>query len=269
MANINYKTFSESIRPHIPKSKRGPQPKIDEYTIFCLIVFRLKTGIQWRSLSLVINALGLPYSWNSVYRYFRKWCECGMFQNVLIDYLSQSKDLDLSEVYLDGTHTKAHCGGEEVGYQGRKKAKTTNLLYLTDANGKILSISLPIAGNHHDLKDIIEHFKQMYASLKKAGLCFKDVRIHADKGFDSQPFRKHLHNIGMTPNIPENPRNRKKAKSGRKRNFDKASYQKRFRIEQVFAWLDGFKALIIRYEKKANHWLQINYLAAFIRNLKT
>ena len=73
----------------------------------------------------------------------------------------------------------------------------------------------------------------------------------------------------MVSNIPESSRNRKTVKRGRKRNFDEASYKKRFRIAQVFGWLDGFKGLVMRYEKKATHWLQINFLAAFIRNLKT
>lgn len=33
------------------------------------------------------------------------------------------KLLDLSSVDLDGSHTRAIKGGEEVGYQGRKKIK--------------------------------------------------------------------------------------------------------------------------------------------------
>ena len=39
-------------------------------------------------------------------------------------------DLDLSEVNFDGSHSLAKKGGESVAYQGRKKAKTTNILPL-------------------------------------------------------------------------------------------------------------------------------------------
>ena len=108
----------------------------------------------------------------------------------------------------------------------------------------------------------------MYALLKKAGLRLKDVRIYVYKGFDSQSSRKYLHNIGMTLNIPENLRNHKTAKRGGNRKFHETSYQKRFRIEQLFGWLDAFKALLIRYEKKTTHYLRMSHLAAFIRNLK-
>ena len=105
-----------------------------------------------------------PYSWNSVYRDFRKWYKCEVFQNVLMDYLPQIKGKNLPETYLDGTYTKARCRGE----QGRKKAKTTNLLYLTDASGRVLSISLPIARNHNDLKDNYQALQTDVCSTQKS-----------------------------------------------------------------------------------------------------
>ena len=40
--------------------------------------------------------------------------------------------LDMSSVQLDGSHTPAKRGGQAVAYQGRKKSKTTNALFLTD-----------------------------------------------------------------------------------------------------------------------------------------
>ncbi|MFT4565791.1 MAG: hypothetical protein ACI9FN_000744 [Saprospiraceae bacterium] len=43
--------------------------------------------------------------------------------------------LDMSLVNLDGSHTPAKRRGEAVGYQGRKKAKTSNMLILTDKQG--------------------------------------------------------------------------------------------------------------------------------------
>nr|WP_199162802.1 hypothetical protein [Elizabethkingia sp. ASV34] len=43
--------------------------------------------------------------------------------------------IDLSSGDLEGSHTIALRGGEEVGYQGRKKRKTTNALYFTDRQG--------------------------------------------------------------------------------------------------------------------------------------
>ncbi len=51
--------------------------------------------------------------------------------------------------------------GVAVGYQGRKKRKTTNAIYLTDRNGLPLVISMPVCQDHNDLFTIEKHFKQI------------------------------------------------------------------------------------------------------------
>ncbi|MEM8998842.1 MAG: hypothetical protein AAGB24_01145 [Bacteroidota bacterium] len=43
-----------------------------------------------------------------------------------------SEKLDFSSVYLEGSHTPVIHGREAVDYQGRKKRKTINALYLND-----------------------------------------------------------------------------------------------------------------------------------------
>ena len=64
--------------------------------------------------------------------------------------MNRSK-LDMSSVQLDGSHTPAKRGGQAAAYQGRKKSKTTNALFLTDKQGIPLAVSEPIDGNHNDL----------------------------------------------------------------------------------------------------------------------
>jgi len=72
-----------------------------------------------------------------------------------INLLCEKKSyLDLSSVSIDGSHTSALRGGEEVAYQGRKKRKITNSLYLTDTHGLPLTVSSLVAGNHHELYQI-------------------------------------------------------------------------------------------------------------------
>ena len=57
----------------------------------------------------------------------------------------------------------------------------------------------------------------------------------------------------MIPNIPENKRNRKATKRGRKRIYDENIYQERFRtVERTFAWEDKFKRLLMRFERIRN-----------------
>jgi hypothetical protein len=67
-------------------------------------------------------------------------------------------------------------------------------------------------------------------------------------GFDSKSNRKVIFNAEMIPNIPENPRNRKRAKRGRKRLCNAAIHTLRDRVERTFAWEDKFKRLLLRFE---------------------
>ncbi|WP_026193775.1 transposase [Capnocytophaga cynodegmi] len=52
--------------------------------------------------------------------------------------------------------------------------------------------------------------------------------------------------------------------------FDEELYKNRFKIERSFAWLDGFKRLIIRYETLNTTWMAMLYIGiilTFIRKV--
>jgi hypothetical protein len=73
---------------------------------------------------------------------------------------------------------------------------------------------------------------------KEVGLDLEGAYLNLDGGFDSTRNRKCIFNAGMIPNIPENPRNRKRSKRGRKRFFNAAIHALRLRVERTFAWED-------------------------------
>ncbi len=128
--------------------------------------------------------------------------------------------LDLSELNLDGSHTIAKKGGESVAYQGRKKAKATNILPITDANGFIIASTGLVAGHHNDAYNLKPHLQVAFRWIGKQGLSIRGASFNADSAFDTQEARKTRFNHGLKPNIPENKRNRKKNKRGRKRRFN-------------------------------------------------
>lgn len=112
---------------------------------------------------------------------------------------------------LDGSQTIAKKGGEEVEYQRRKKAKTTNLLFITTKKGSVVGILEPISGNHHDSFEIKAKMKQLCKEIKTVLKKQVNVCLNADSGFDNKGVRKYLFNHHRKPNIKENPRNRKKS----------------------------------------------------------
>src|SRR5690606_22167676 len=114
------------------------------------IIYRLKTGCQWRNLPMK-QFFRIKYEWESVYYHYKKWCKEGSWERLWQHTLSKYKHmLDMSSVQLDGTHTPCKRGGAAVDYQGRKKCKTSNMLIITDNKGIPLSCSELISGNHND-----------------------------------------------------------------------------------------------------------------------
>ena len=81
--------------------------------------------------------------------------------------------------------------------------------------------------------------------------------------------RNHLiFNMGLIPNIPENPRNRKRPKRGRKRLFNAAIHALRLRVERTFAWEDKFKRLLLRFERIQHRHYGMKLLAYTLINLR-
>ena len=182
--------------------------------------------------------------------------------------LTIEDDLNFSELNLDGSHAIAKKGGESVAYQGRKRAKTTNILPITDVNGYIVACTQPIAGNHNDAFNLKLHLQTAFKFMKRLGLHFQGAFFNADKAFDTRAARKVCFNYGVVPNIAENKRNRKKPKRGRKRLFNPEIYKHRFSSERSFAWIDKFRALLIRFERKDVYFMGNHYIAFAMINLR-
>ena len=162
---------------------------------------------------------------------------------------------------LDGSHTPALRGGEQVDYQGRKKRKTTNLLYLTDRQGLPLAISEPVAGNHSDLYNIKVQFEEVTATLEEANISVDGLFLNADAGFDSKDLRKVCFEKNIQANICFNKRN---GKNERDEYFDQKLYKQRYTIERTNAWLDGFRSLLNRYDTTIESWKGLNYIAFIV-----
>ena len=176
--------------------------------------------------------------------------------------------LDLSVLNLDGTQSLAKKGGEKVAYQGRKKGKTSNILPITDRNGLIVASTGILAGNHNDSYELKPHLQIAFQDMKKLGLSIAGAYFNADSSFDTKEARKTCFNHGVIPNIPENRRNRKGAKLGRKPLFNEEVYHQRFTEERTFAWVDKFKRLLIRFERDEDLFFGAHCIAFTMINLR-
>jgi len=262
--------IKELILPHLSQGKRGFK-SLDLTKILLLIFKRLKTGSQWRELSIKEFFPNEEITWQGVYYHFNKWCKDDSWKNAWVALLSTYKHkLDLSCIQLDGSHTPAKNGGGAVGYQGRKSCKTSNSLFICDNNGQMLAVCTPQSGEHNDLYEISTLFKEMTAILTSAGIETKGLFLNADPGFDAVEFRATCSEMEIEANIKENPRSATEL-SEAYQYFDLELYKRRSKIEHANAWIDSFKALRMRFEKNAKNWMAMQwmgFIALLCRKLK-
>lgn len=249
------------ILPHLPAGKRGFSSKVPVCQVVMLILYRLKTGCQWRQLPVKQFFSEQSLTWQGVYYYFNRWSKQGCWQKMWIGLLAQNHAcLDLSSAQLDASQTPAKNGGEAVGYQKRKAAETTNSLFLADNSGLMLAMATPQAGQHHDLFEIQSLFTQLTQLLEAAGIDLQGVFLNADPGFDAKTLREVCQQYDIQANIKPNPRSAKQD-SPDYGYFDEELYKRRVVIEQANAWLDSFKALLVRFETLVTTWVALHLLA--------
>lgn len=256
---LDAKILLKEVIPYLSGGKVGKQRELDLLEIVQAIFHRLKTGCQWRELPVKAFISRTGTKWTAIYYHYHKWCEDGSWQRAWVNILSKYKAyLDMSCVNLDGSQTRAYKGGQAIGYQGRKKYQSTNMLFIIDNQGVILFCSHPVSGAHHDLYDIEKQFEQIVEMAQQAGIELRYLFMNADAGFDDAAFRRLLEEKDIQANIAFNPR--KAGISDRDEYFDEALYQRRAFAEHAFAWMDGFKGLLIRYETLASTWLAMNLM---------
>lgn len=274
MEILSKNTIQQYILPNLSIGLRGTACETDFLLeVVSAILYRLKTGCQWRQLPVKQVFTKKVLTWQGVYYHFSEWVKDGSWTKVWISILSSNrKHLDLSCIQLDGSHTLAKRGGEAVGYQGRKASNTSNTLFLADNQGQMIACASPQEGQHNDLYNIKELFEELCQMLTKAGIDIKGLFLNADAGFDSQELRQICKDKEIHPNIDVNPRNNKSGnQSTEYQYFDEELYKRRTVIEHANAWMDSFKSLLVRFETKAKNWaafILLAFVVQFLRKIK-
>lgn len=265
--------FTQFILKHLPKRQRGPVSKTSVFKIFNYIMKFLYTGCQWKELPIDLSPDGKPeIHYTRVFRIFKHWIRNNVFTKIFensVAILNKCGLLDTSILHGDGTSTVAKKGGDNIGYNGHKHMKGDKIAAFCDRLCNVIAPFVTAPGNRHESKMFPESFEHLKRITKKLGISLKNCIASLDSAYDNVSTRKKIFNAGMTPNIKENPRNRKKIKRGRKRIYEDDIFQERFNtIERVFAWEDKFKRLLIRFERISLHHFSLKLLAYTMINLR-
>ena len=97
-----------------------------------------------------------------------------------------------------------------------------------------------------------------------AGIEASGLFMNAGAGFDKEDFRESCKSKETEANIAPNERNKKRL-NDQYQYFDDLLYKRRMKIEHTNAWMDSFKALLVRYETKATNRMALQWMSFIIR----
>ncbi|GIV60169.1 MAG: IS5 family transposase ISMac11 [Rhodothermaceae bacterium] len=252
-----------AIEPLLPEPKprpRGGRPPMPNRTAFFAIFYVLRTGIPWKALP---RSLGAP---STVHDRFQAWRQAGVFERLwatgLLEY-NTAIGLDFEWLSLDGCITKAPLGGEATGRNPTDRGKRgTKRHLLTEAAG--IPIGLVVTGaNRHDKTQVEAVFEAMPV-MPPLPTREQPQHFCADRGYDYDDVRAMIGLWQMHDHIMS--RGEERAASARQLSVEAPHFRaRRWVCERTHSWMNRFRRLLVRWEKKLDNFMAFLHLAcAFI-----
>ncbi len=240
----------------MPKAKKKPgRPRAADRRLMTAIFYVLRTGIQWQALPRSLSAHSTAHDrfaeWQAAGVFERRWQE-GLYaydEEVGIEWAWQA---------MDGAMTKAPLGGQQTGPNPTDRAKGgVKRSVLTDGRGVPLAVAVAGA-NRPDMK-MVEATLESMPIEQPVPTPDKPQNLCLDAGYDYQAVRDTIEAWGYTAHI----------RSRSQETQDKAQFPgyraRRWVVERTHSWMNRFRRLLIRWEKKVDNYLALLHLAcAFI-----
>ena len=248
----------EQIEPLLPPERpkpKGGRPRMDNLKAMDAIFYLLHTGCQWKALP---PGLGAP---STVHDRFQEWHKAGVFHRMWGEGLTkydELKGLDWEWQSMDGAMTKAPLGGEKTGGNPTDRGKSgTKRSLLTEGNGIPLAVAVEGA-NRHDMKLVKSTLEAIVAERPEV-TDEKPQNMCMDKGYDYEVVRELVAEWEYIPHIKA----RGEEISAKQRI---PGYRaRRWVVERTHSWMNRFRRLLIRWEKKADNYLaMVHFACAYI-----
>ncbi len=242
----------ELLPPRKPHPLGCHNPRVDDRRAMDAIFFVLRTGCQWGAL----DATGIC-SHSSAHRRFQEWAEAGVFRELwrrgLLGY-DETKGIQWDWQAIDGAMTKAPLGGKKTGKNPTDRGKSgTKRSLLTDGAGVPLGVAVAGA-NEHD-KWLVGETLRSRPVLGPEPTPERPQHLCGDKGYDYDDVREVVEMWGYTAHIKARG---EEAKAKREIPGYRA---RRWVVERTHSWMNRFRRLLIRWEKKVGNYLGLLHLA--------
>jgi Transposase DDE domain len=168
----------------------------------------------------------------TIRRRLAEWAERGIAQQVhalALRAYDQIIGLELAEVAVDGCITKAPCGGEHAGPSpvDRRKGGLKRSVATEDYG---IPLGIAAAGaNRHDSPLLAPTLQA--AANQLGGTLPTERTCHPDAGYDSQPTRQTLDDLGFAGQI------------ARKGTAAPIQAGRRWPVERIHSWMNGYGKL--------------------------
>ncbi len=244
----------EELLPDYSPNPKGGRPRADLRGVADAIFYRLRTGCQWNAIPPELA----PGS--TAHDYFQQWAELGIFEqlwSLAVEIYDDLIGIDREWQSVDGAMTKAPLGGEDTGKNPTDRGKLgTKRSLQTDGGG--VPIGLAVAGaNVHDTKLLQQTIED---SIERAvGKVNEEEHLCLDKAYDSAAIRDMIVSLYQyTAHV------RSRGEEKRELNRSSGERPRRWVVERTHGWLNRFRAILIRWDKRTqNHLAGLHIALAY------
>lgn len=237
----------------------GGRPRVPDRACADAIFYVLRTGCQWQALDQTSLC-----AHSTAHDRFQEWVRAGVFLTLWqagVEQFDELRGIDWDWLAMDGAMTKAPLGGGKIGPNPTDRGKSgVKRSLLTEGHG--VPIGLTIEGaNRHDMKLVRSTIENIIVEREEPteerpqGMCL-------DKGYDYDEVYAILLEFGFTAHV----RSRGEEAQAIKR---KAGFKaRRWVVERAHSWLNRFRRLLVRWEKKPQNYLAFLHFACGLLALR-
>jgi putative transposase len=259
-------SFWERIKPFIPKPKSrlrgrgkyrkhiGGRPGAEPRQVMAGILYGLRTGCQW-------NAAPSEYgSGTTLHRYFQRWARARVFKKLWksgLEEYDELKGINWKWQAADGAITKAPLGGQATGANPTDRGKCgTKRSVLVEAKGVPLALEIGPA-QRHDVKLLAATLEGLM--IERPDPKEQQQHLCLDQAYTGAPTEQLADEKGYEVHVPDkaNAKKKRKRKGGRRK-------ARRWVVEVTHSWLNRFRRVLVRWEKKKANYLSMLYFACAI-----
>jgi putative transposase len=241
----------DRLRTIIPVHKPSPncgRPRSDDRRCAEAILYVLTTGIQWRALPRCF----IPAA--TAHDRFQEWTRDGVFGRLWKEtllYYDLVVGLRWTWQAMDGAMTKAPLGGEATGPNPTDRAKKGVKRSLqTDGAGIPIDLAVGPA-NRNDHKLMGETLQSRPVRPPRG----TSQHMCLDKGYDYGEAQEILEANRFVAHIRSRGEEKIEMERNRKRR------PRRWPVERTHSWMNRFRRLLVRWEKKLANYLALAHLA--------